>query len=196
MPEHTSLSRATSFNIHNVMQFYENYETLKNYNFTPNRIFNLDETNILTVVQAPNVIAQTGIKQVGQSVSAERGQLITMCGIRNATAFLPFISFQDNWDTGGGQNWNQQVTAVLMHAVQKVVHLKRVELKFLESGHSHMECDSMHSAIKSAKTNKQPLLGLTGPRSSSLPGLPNKINAKVNIKFIFCVIQISTNCKS
>lgn len=67
------------------MAFYDNYKkVLRKYNFTPDRIFNLDETNIMTVVQAPNVIAQTGIKQVGQSVSAERGQLINMYGIGNA----------------------------------------------------------------------------------------------------------------
>lgn len=57
-------------------------------------------------------------------------------------------------DTCGGQNRNQQVAAVLMYAVQNLSHLNRVELKFLESGHSHMECDSMHSAIESAKKNK------------------------------------------
>lgn len=66
--------------------FYDNYEmALQKTHFTPDRIFNLDETNIMTVVQAPNVIAHTGMKQVGQCVSAERGQLITMCAIVNAT---------------------------------------------------------------------------------------------------------------
>lgn len=54
-------------------------------------------------------------------------------------------------DTCGGQNRNQQVAAVLMYAVKHLSHLNRLELKFLESGHSHMECDSMHSAIESAK---------------------------------------------
>lgn len=84
-PENTSLSRSTSFNKHNVMMFFNNYENvLQRGNYTPDRIYNLDETNIMTVVQAPNVIARTGQKQVGQSVSAERGQLITMCAIVNA----------------------------------------------------------------------------------------------------------------
>lgn len=45
-------------------------------NFPPDRIYNIDETNLMTVVQALNIIAKTGAKQIGQSVSAERGQLI------------------------------------------------------------------------------------------------------------------------
>lgn len=36
------------------------------------------------MLQSPNVVAQRGIKQVGQIVSAERGTSITMCGIINA----------------------------------------------------------------------------------------------------------------
>ena len=44
----------------------------------------------MTVVQAPHVIASPGTKQVGQCVSAERGQLITICGIGNAIGnFVP-----------------------------------------------------------------------------------------------------------
>jgi hypothetical protein len=85
-PENTSLLRSTSFNQHNVTMFYDNYEkAMQKTHFTPDCIFNLDETSIMTVVQAPHVIAQTGSKQVGQCVSAERGQLITMCAIVNAT---------------------------------------------------------------------------------------------------------------
>jgi hypothetical protein len=73
-------SRSTSFNQHNVTMFCDNYEkALQQTHFTPDRIFSLDETSIMTVVQAPRVIVQTGSKQGGQCVFAERGQLITVC---------------------------------------------------------------------------------------------------------------------
>nr|XP_034836488.1 uncharacterized protein LOC117992886 [Maniola hyperantus] len=62
----------------------------------------------MTVVQAPNVIAARGQKQVGQNVSAERGQLITMCGIVNAAGnsippvfIYPRARFQESMLTGG-----------------------------------------------------------------------------------------------
>lgn len=76
--------------------------------FLPDRIYNIDETNIMTVVQAPNVIAVLGQKLVGQNVSAERGQLITMCAIVNAAGnsvppvfIYPRARFQESMLTGG-----------------------------------------------------------------------------------------------
>lgn len=84
-PENTSLSQATSFTKANVGTFFNNYErALSTHDFTPDKIYNLDETGISTVLQAPNIVTQKGIKQVGQIVSAGRGTLITMCGIINA----------------------------------------------------------------------------------------------------------------
>lgn len=57
-----------------MVKFFDNYEkVVRKYNFTPDRINNLDERNIMTVVQTSNVNAQTGAKQVGQCVSAEHG---------------------------------------------------------------------------------------------------------------------------
>ena len=53
-------------------------------------------------------------------------------------------------DTCGGQNRNQNVAALLMYAVQKT-QVETITHNFLESGHSYMECDSMHSAIECEK---------------------------------------------
>ena len=56
-------------------------------------------------------------------------------------------------DTCGGQNRNQNVAAVLLYAVQSIDHIRVIEQKFLEKGHTYMECDSMHSAIEFAHKN-------------------------------------------
>ena len=56
-------------------------------------------------------------------------------------------------DTCGGENRNQNIAAVLFYAVQSIDHISRVEQKFLEQGHTHMECDSMHSFTELAKRN-------------------------------------------
>ena len=50
-------------------------------------------------------------------------------------------------DTCGGRNRNIQVASLFLNLVQ-VTELSIMEQKFLESGHSYMECDSMHSAIE------------------------------------------------
>ncbi|XP_044765393.1 uncharacterized protein LOC123321724 [Coccinella septempunctata] len=85
-PENTSFGRASAFNKHNVDNFFNNYaDVFKKYKFHPSRIWNTDETGISTVLQAPKVIAETGKRVVGQCVSAERGTLVTFCGVISAT---------------------------------------------------------------------------------------------------------------
>jgi hypothetical protein len=54
-------------------------------------------------------------------------------------------------DTCGGQNRNHQVAALLLYAVQTLKNIKVINQKFLESGHTEMEVDSMHSAIEREK---------------------------------------------
>ena len=56
-------------------------------------------------------------------------------------------------DTCAGQNRNNQFSAMLLHAAKKTGII--IEQKFLESGHTHMEVDSMHAAIEFAKKHKK-----------------------------------------
>ena len=53
-------------------------------------------------------------------------------------------------DSCGGQNKNIQIVAVCLNAVNSVNHLKEILHTFLETSHTHLECDSMHSVIEHA----------------------------------------------
>lgn len=56
-------------------------------------------------------------------------------------------------DCCAGQNRNQYIAASLLYAVKycRQSNINVIEQKFLESGHTQMECDSMHAAIEHAK---------------------------------------------
>ncbi|CAC5414853.1 unnamed protein product [Mytilus coruscus] len=54
-------------------------------------------------------------------------------------------------DACAGQNRNQFTVTGLMHAVINLPNIEIIDHKFLESGHTQMECDNMHSAIEFAK---------------------------------------------
>ena len=79
-PETTSSGRGTSFNKANVAAFHKNLKSLyEGYKFTPNRIYNYDETGVTVVHKPPKVVAAKGTKQVGQATSSERGgELVTL----------------------------------------------------------------------------------------------------------------------
>ncbi|CAI6355658.1 unnamed protein product [Macrosiphum euphorbiae] len=57
-------------------------------------------------------------------------------------------------DTCGGQNRNKYTMTAIMYAVQTIDHLQIIDIKYMESGHSYLEADSMHACIERAKKHK------------------------------------------
>ncbi|KAF2894441.1 hypothetical protein ILUMI_11730 [Ignelater luminosus] len=65
------------------------------YAFTPEQVYNANETGLSTVANTPKFIARKGIKQVAQATSAEQEQLVTMLLFVSATGstVLPVFIF-------------------------------------------------------------------------------------------------------
>lgn len=58
-------------------------------------------------------------------------------------------------DTCGGQNRNKIFSTAIIHFLSVAKNVSKIEHKYFESGHSQMECDSMHSAIEKAFKNRE-----------------------------------------
>lgn len=107
-PEKTSIMRCVGFRRAAVEEFFNNYESaMKRYNFARHRMFNFDETGITTVLDTPKVLASKHQRQVGQVVSAERGELVTFGAFISATGnqyppvfIFPRVHYKDHFIAG------------------------------------------------------------------------------------------------
>lgn len=90
-PEATSVNRITAFNKEEVQLFYRLLgDLMDKYKFTPNNIYNCDETGISTVQDPGKILAPKGMKRVGSITSWERGKNITLlCAMSAAGGFVP-----------------------------------------------------------------------------------------------------------
>ena len=100
-PEGMSIARAVAFNRTTVNSFFDAYSAvMEKYSFTADRIYNLDETSLCTVMKPPKVVCQRGTA-VASQISRERGATMTFVGIINAIGhYLPpvFIIPRKRWN--------------------------------------------------------------------------------------------------
>ena len=83
-PEGMSIARIVAFNKVNVETFFKAYTlAMEKYAFTPDRIYNMDESSLSTVMKPVKVVCARG-QPVATQVTRERGDTMTFVGIINA----------------------------------------------------------------------------------------------------------------
>ena len=117
LPEGMSVARITAFNRTNVDLFFEVYtQAMDKYGFTPDRIFNLDESSLTTVMKPVKVLCEKG-KPVASVISRERGTSMTFVGIINAAgSFIPPVFIIPR------KRWNESFMRGTIHGAEGLLH--------------------------------------------------------------------------
>ncbi|XP_030745251.1 uncharacterized protein LOC115890301 [Sitophilus oryzae] len=90
--EATSVARLMSFNKPAVQKFFDILrEVLEKYKFSPDRIYNADESGLSSVpCKLPKVLSPVGTRRVAKAVSAERGKNTTVvCAVNAVGNYVP-----------------------------------------------------------------------------------------------------------
>lgn len=58
-------------------------------------------------------------------------------------------------DTCGSQNRNKNILAAMLYAVNRIDNIETIDVKFMESGHSYLEADSIHATIERHRKHKK-----------------------------------------
>lgn len=90
-PEAVSINRIMGLNREDVSRFFNNLgEVMSKEKYSPDRIFNMDETGVTTVQDPGKVVSTQGKKRVGSVTSWERGKTITViCSMSAAGNYIP-----------------------------------------------------------------------------------------------------------
>lgn len=90
-PEGRSLNRITAFNREEMDILWTNLSNVMDkYKFTPQNVYNVDETGITTVQRPGRILAQKGQKVVGFATSGERGKTTTVvCAFNASGNYVP-----------------------------------------------------------------------------------------------------------
>lgn len=191
-PEATSAGRASSFNRHNVNEFFNKLgDVILKHNLLPSRIWNLDETGVSTVLKPKKIVAAKGVKQVGAIVSAERGTLVTVELAANAVGntippmfVFPRLKYKDLFirngppesiGAGNSSGW-MTVKEFLIFMDHFIKHTKPTPedpvLLLLDNHQSHVDID----VVEKAKANSVIMLSFPPHCTHNLQPLDVGVN--------------------
>ena len=90
-PQATSIARAHGFNKAKVNEFFQMYRSvLETAQYTPSRVWNMDEIGITNVQRPGKLVATKGARHVAKVTSGERGTTVrVVCAINAAGGYLP-----------------------------------------------------------------------------------------------------------